>query len=174
MFSGKGERNYNMKIYNTNQIKEISQLKVNTPFYLSGKIFSARDKALTKLQKEKKIPKFLKNTIIYHAGPTEKNEKGLFSCGPTTSKRMDIFLDYLFENGVFATIGKGERDIKIHKKYKKIYLLAIGGLGALYGSLIKSIKPIMYKELGSEAIYEITIDKFPLIMAIDKYGKSIY
>ena len=160
--------------YNINDIKKLKNLKCGTTIYLSGKIYTARDKALNLLESKNIFPEFLKNSIIYHAGPTEKNEEGFFSCGPTTSKRMDRFLDFLFKNGLFATIGKGERDIKIHKKYSRIYLLAIGGCGAIYGSKIKKIKKIMFKELQAEAIHEMEIERFPLIIGIDKNSNTIF
>ncbi len=163
-----------MKEYYTNELKQIYKLKAGTPFYLSGIIYTARDRALNILYSKNIFPDFLENSIIYHAGPTETNKDGLFSCGPTTAKRMDKFLNFLFSKNLFSTIGKGERDIKIHKQFSKIYLLAIGGCGALYGKRIKKMEKIMFKQLGVEAIHKIEIEKFPLIIGINKNGKSIF
>jgi fumarate hydratase subunit beta len=87
---------------------------------------------------------------------------------------MDRFLPFLFEKNLFATIGKGERDIDIHKNLGKIYFLAIGGLGSLYGSRIKSMRPVLYKELKSEAVFRMEIENFPVLIGIDSKGKSIF
>ncbi len=162
-----------MKDLKSSDIEKIKKLKAGDHLFLSGTIYVARDRVLNEMEKKKIFPSFLKDSIIYHAGPTEKNEKGFLSFGPTTSKRMDRFLPFLFENGVIATIGKGERDVDIHKKYGKIYFLAFGGLGSLYGSKVKSIEPVLFKEFKSEALFRIDIDRFPLIVFIDKSGKTM-
>lgn len=158
----------------TSDFAKMKSLKCGDLVSLSGEVFTARDSALKKIIESCKIPEILKNKIIFHAGPTEKNEKDLFSCGPTTAKRMDVFLPFLFKNNLFATIGKGERDIDIHRKFGKIYFIAFGGLGSLYGSRIKSMRTVLYKELKSEAIYRMEIIDFPVLVGIDSKGKSIF
>ncbi|MGE3063926.1 MAG: fumarate hydratase C-terminal domain-containing protein [bacterium] len=158
----------------TTDYKEMINLDCGEIIMLSGMIFTARDAALKRIFLEKKFPDVLKNAIIFHAGPTEKNKKGMFSCGPTTAKRMDSFLPMLFKNNIFATIGKGERDIDIHRKFGKIYFSAFGGLGSLYGSRILSMEPVLYKELKSEAVYRLEVNDFPVLVAIDGKGKSIF
>jgi len=152
----------------------INKLSAGEVILLSGTIYSARDAALNLLEKEKVFPKFLNGSIIFHAGPTEVNNKGFLSCGPTTSSRMDRYLEMLFENDVLATVGKGERDILVHKKFRRIYLTAIGGCGAIYGRKITELKSVMYEKLGSESIFKMKIEHFPLIVAIDVKGNSIY
>lgn len=162
-----------MKFINTFELDKIKELKAGETVLLSGEIFLARDRVLKKMEDEKIFPEFLKDKIIYHSGPTQKNMYGLFSAGPTTSKRMDKFLKFLFENQIIGTIGKGERDIDIHKTYGKIYFLAFGGLGSLYGSKIKSLKPVLFKNFNSEAMFKAEIEDFPLIVAIDVHRKRI-
>ena len=159
---------------NTSDFAKMKSLKCGEIVSLSGEVFTARDAALKKIIESGKMSEILKNKIIFHAGPTNKNEKNLFSCGPTTAKRMDKFLPFLFENNLFATIGKGERDIDIHKKFGKIYFAAFGGLGSLYGSRIKKTECVLFKELKSEAIYRMEIIDFPVLVGIDSKGKSIF
>ncbi|MDD3803053.1 MAG: fumarate hydratase C-terminal domain-containing protein [bacterium] len=163
-----------MKRIDANCPKEMKKLRAGDIALLCGTIFTARDSALKKISEEKNFPKILENSIIFHAGPTEKNKKKMFSCGPTTSKRMDSFLPMLFRHNLFATIGKGERDIAIHKKSGKMYFTALGGLGSLYGSRIISMEPVLFKELKSEAVYRLEVRDFPVIVAIDGKGKSIF
>lgn len=163
-----------MKTIDARDLKKMKSLSAGEIVRIEGTLFTARDSALKRLSAEKKFPEILKDSIIFHAGPTEKNMKGMFSCGPTTSKRMDSFLPMLFKNNVFATIGKGERDIAIHKKSGKMYFTALGGLGSLYGSRIISIEPVLFRELKSEAVYRLEVRDFPVIVAIDGKGKSIF
>lgn len=152
---------------------KLKELKNGTPLMITGTLHTARDAAL-KLLEEDGFPSFLKNSIIYHAGPTNPTKAGEFSCGPTTSSRMDKYLDFLYSNGLAGTIGKGAHEKAPHKKYKTVYLLAIGGCGALYGSCIKDMKPVLYPELGSEAIYRAYVEDFPVIVGVDSMGRDIF
>lgn len=164
-----------MRKISTEKLKSaLKVLKPGEAVFLSGTVYTARDAALKLLEKEESFPEFLKNSVIYHAGPTEPNSKGLFSCGPTTSARMDRYLEGLFSKGVLATIGKGERDSEPHKKFKRVYFNAIGGCGAFYGKRIIKMNAVLYEHLGSEAVFKMEIENFPLIVAIDAKGKSIY
>lgn len=159
-----------------------SQLKAGQSITLSGTVYTARDAAHKKLDKMAdeniSLPFNLNEAIIYYAGPTPaKDGMAIGSCGPTTSARMDRFAPKLYDLGVLATIGKGERDKKIAqacKKNKAVYLCAIGGAGALAAAKIKKCEIIAFEELGCESIKKLEFDKFPLIVAIDTEGKDIF
>ena len=43
-----------------------------------------------------------------------------------------------------------------------------------YQNMLKSAKPIAYKDLGPEAIYKLEVKDFPLIVGIDAKGRNIY
>ena len=99
------------------------------------------------------------------------------SCGPTTSSRMDDFSVALLQSGVSAMIGKGPRSEGVRKgikRYKRVYFLTIGGAGALLATKVKRAKPLAYRNLGPEAIYELEVKDFPLIVGIDSEGKDIF
>ncbi len=169
-----------MKIISTPLNKEIIQnLKVGDEVLLSGTIYTARDQAHKRLVKEiSKRKKLIKNQIIYYCGPTN-TPKGrvIGSAGPTTSSRMDEFTPKLLSAGLIAMIGKGARSEKVRqaiKKRKAVYFLAPAGCGALLSQKIRSQKLIAYKDLGPEAIYELKVKDFPLIVGIDSKGDSIY
>ncbi len=163
-----------MKMIDINADKEkLNKMKAGTSLMLSGTIHTARDNALERMRSDG-FPHFLKGGFIFHAGPSHINESGFFSCGPTTSSRMEKYLDFLLTNGLCGTIGKSERDIEMNRKYNGIYLPAIGGCGALYGSCMKNMKPVLYNDLGSEAVYRADISDFPVILAIDSAGNSIF
>jgi fumarate hydratase subunit beta len=176
-----------MKTIYTHKIREdIPKLSAGEEAYLSGVIYTARDAAHKKLsemiEKNLPLPVKIKNASIYYAGPTPApkiNPAALAagSCGPTTSKRMDIYTPALLEMGLACTIGKGPRSALVYETMRKcgaIYLCAVGGAGALYSSCIKSVKTTAFEELGCEAVMELEIEKFPVYVAFDVWGKSIF
>ena len=63
---------------------------------------------------------------------------------------------------------------KALKRNNACYFAAIGGAGALYGSMIEKSELIAFPELLSEAVYRLEIKNFPLIVAMDSKGGSIY
>jgi fumarate hydratase subunit beta len=90
---------------------------------------------------------------------------------------MDEFTPDLLRLGLGGMIGKGDRSGEVRaaiKKYKCVYFLATGGIGALLSTKVRSAKPILFKELGPEAIYKLEVKDFPLIVGIDSKGKDIY
>ncbi len=160
----------------------IKNLKAGDEVLLSGMIFTARDMAHKRLadlmKKGCHIPINLKDAVIYYAGPTPPPpRKAIGSCGPTTSSRMDPFTPELIKLGIKGMIGKGDRSREVReaiKKYKCVYFLATGGIGALLSTKVKLARPILYKELGPEAVYKLEVKDFPLIVGIDSKGKDLY
>jgi fumarate hydratase subunit beta len=90
---------------------------------------------------------------------------------------MDAFTPALLKKGLKGMIGKGSRSKEVIgaiKKHGAVYFLAYAGCGALITKYIKKVKPIAYKELGPEAIVELRVRDFPLIVGVDSRGRSIY
>lgn len=168
---------------NTSQLKDnIQRLNCGDRVLLSGTVYTARDAAHARLIKlidsNEELPFEIKGAAIYYAGPTEA-PKGLpiGSCGPTTSGRMDAFSPTLLDKGLCCMIGKGNRNKAVVDsmiKNNAVYLCAIGGAGALAAKCIKSCEVIAFEELGCESIKRLEFDKFPLIVGIDCFGKSIF
>jgi fumarate hydratase subunit beta len=162
--------------------EKIEELKAGEFVFLTGKIYTARDQAHRKLveliKKDKKLPFNLRNQIIYYCGPTPSSrERVIGSCGPTTSSRMDKFSEPLLKKGLLGMIGKGQRDKKIRellKKYKAVYFVAPSGCGALLSQKVNSKKLIAFAYLKAEAVYELEVKNFPLVVAIDTKGNDIY
>ncbi|MCL2156070.1 MAG: fumarate hydratase C-terminal domain-containing protein, partial [Leptospirales bacterium] len=57
---------------------------------------------------------------------------------------------------------------------KAVYFSSFGGAGAYLSRKIKSSKIIAFEDLGSEAIHELIVEDFPVVVAIDIYGEDIY
>ena len=157
-------------------------LRAGDRVLISGTIYTARDMAHKRLveliSKKQKLPFGLHNQIIYYTGPTPAREGEIIgSCGPTTSFRMDKYTPMLLKAGLGGTIGKGQRSedvISALCKYKSVYFAAIGGAGALLSTKVKSAKLVAYEDLGCEAIRQLEVVDFPVIVAVDTYGGNIY
>ncbi|MCM8831415.1 MAG: FumA C-terminus/TtdB family hydratase beta subunit [Candidatus Omnitrophica bacterium] len=161
---------------------DFRKLKAGQEILFSGTIYTARDQAHKKLidliKKNKRLPFQIKDQIIYYCGPTATPKgKIIGSCGPTTSDRMDEFVKPLLAKGLAAMIGKGGRSKKVRqliKKYKAVYFIAPSGCGAFLSKCVFSKKLVAFKKLDAEAIYRLEVKNFPLIVAIDSKGNSIY
>jgi fumarate hydratase subunit beta len=161
----------------------IASLNAGDEVALSGVIFTARDAAHKRLcallAQNQPLPLDLKNQALYYVGPAPAPPgKPIGSAGPTTSARMDPYTPALLAStGLAAMIGKGERSpavVEAMVTYKAVYFAAIGGAGALIAQCIKKSAVVCYPELGPEAIYKLEVEKFPLIVAIDSRGNSLY
>jgi fumarate hydratase subunit beta len=60
------------------------------------------------------------------------------------------------------------------KKFKAVYLVAIGGTGALLGRQVMKSETIAFEDLGTEAIRRLTVRDFPAIVANDVKGRDIF
>lgn len=176
----KGEQ---MKKISTPLTKETIQgLKAGDQILLSGTLLTARDAAHKKMveciEKGEPLPFEIKGQIIYYTGPCPpKPEMVIGSSGPTTSGRMDKYTPRLLDIGLAGMIGKGDRNsevIESMKKNRSIYFGAVGGAGALIAKCIASQKVIAWPELGTEAVREIDVIDFPLIVLIDSKGNNLY
>ncbi len=147
---------------------------------LSGQVLTMRDAALGRvdtLVREGKEPPFeLAGQVVFHAGPTPPAAgRPAGAIGPTTSARMDHFLDLLFGLGVSATLGKGPRSEEaraLHEHRGTVYFAAVGGLGALYGGMVEAMEPVAWEDLGPEAVHRVTLSRFPAVVAIDASGRE--
>lgn len=161
--------------------EDILSLKAGDSVLLSGKLITGRDaahKRMTEGLKNGNLPFDIKGKTIYYVGPCPAKEGCVIgSCGPTTSMRMDPYAPTLMDNGLKAMIGKGLRSKAVVDSIVKnrcVYFAAIGGAGALYSRLVKSSKVIAYDDLGTEAVRELTVEDFPVIVAIDCHGNCVY
>ena len=74
-------------------------------------------------------------------------------------------------------IGKGEMNEETRlalTRNRRVYFAAIGGAGATYGNAVLSSECVAFPDLLSEAVYRFEVKDFPLVVAIDSYGESIY
>lgn len=162
--------------------EDILELRAGETVLLNGEMISGRDAAhkrlMTALNAGQPFPVDLAGETIYYVGPCPTPPgKVIGSAGPTTSGRMDHYTPKLLEIGLRGMVGKGQRApevIEAMMKYKAVYFAALGGAGALIACSIKKAEVIAYPDLGPEAIHRLTVEDFPVIVAIDAYGNDLY
>jgi fumarate hydratase class I len=162
----------------------LTQYPVATRLKLSGKIIVGRDIAHAKLKERldsgQGLPQYLKDHIIYYAGPAKTPEgyaSGSF--GPTTAGRMDSYVPIFQAQGAsMVMLAKGNRSKEVTdacKKYGGFYLGSIGGPAARLGKeCITSVEVLEYPELGMEAVYMITVKDFPAFILVDDKGNDFF
>jgi fumarate hydratase subunit beta len=158
------------------------KLKAGDNVLISGTIIAARDaahKVMTEtLARGEKLPVELENETIYYLGPSPaKPGQVIGAAGPTTSGRMDKYTPTILSLGVSGMVGKGYRSKEVVDSIVKngaVYMVAIGGAGALISQTIKKYEILAYPELGPEAVARLTVEDFPAIVAIDSEGNNFY
>lgn len=158
---------------NTADIAKLKLLKQGQNVLLSGEIYTARDVAHQRLVKMieqgEDLPFDLKDKVIFYAGPCPACEGCVVgSIGPTTSARMDKYAAILQENGVLATIGKGDRSEEFKEVLKQtggIYFTALGGIACYLAQKFTKKELIAFEELGTEAICRFEVKDLPLKVA---------
>jgi len=171
-----------IKINTPLERKLIRRLKTGDRVLLTGEIFVFRDQVHRILYdmicKGTPLPFNLRDAVLYYCGPTPaRHGMPVGSAGPTTASRMDKYMDWILEQGVAVTIGKGDRSpevVELHKKYHAVYMAAVGGTGALLAKHISASKVIAFPELGTEAARIFKVTDMPLIVAIDSNGNSAF
>ena len=162
--------------------KELAELKSGDYVYITGTIYTARDAAHKRMDdsinNKEELPVNLKNNIIYYMGPSPAREgRVIGSAGPTTSSRMDKYAPKLLDRGLVGMIGKGKRNKEVIDSIIKngaVYFAAVGGAGAILSKCITDSKVIAYDDLGTEAIRELKVENFPVIVVIDSEGNNLY
>jgi len=163
---------------------QLSSLPVTTRLSLTGTLVVARDiahaKILERVEAGEGLPEYVKNHMIYYAGPAKTPEgfaSGSF--GPTTAGRMDAYVARFMEaGGSFITLAKGNRSKAVTqacKKYGGFYLGSIGGPAAILAqNCIKKVEVLEYPELGMEAVWKIEVENFPAFVVVDDKGNDFF
>ncbi|MEA1874529.1 MAG: Fe-S-containing hydro-lyase [Bacteroidota bacterium] len=160
----------------------IKKLKIGDEVFISGTIYTARDAAHQKLvdllNDNKALPFDTKGAVIYYVGPSPAQPgQAIGAAGPTTSYRMDPFVEDLLQVGMKGMIGKGARSAEVVnglKTHCAVYFGATGGAAALLSKTIKKAEVIAFDELGPEAVRKLEVENMPLIVINDCTGKDLY
>jgi fumarate hydratase subunit beta len=162
--------------------KTVKDLKAGDNLLLTGVLYVARDAAhrrlIESMDRGEPLPFDIKDQTIYYMGPSPAPPgRVIGSAGPTTATRMDVYTPRLLAAGLKGMIGKGVRSREVKdalKKYKAVYLAAVGGAGALISKTIAKSEIIAYPELEPEAILRLEVKDFPATVINDIYGGDLY
>jgi fumarate hydratase subunit beta len=162
--------------------EDTGKLRAGDVVRLNGVIYTARDAAHKRLvdllDQDQPLPFELKGAVVYYVGPSPAPPgRPIGSAGPTTSYRMDSYAPRLHSLGLKASIGKGKRNqdvVKALQDHTAVYFGATGGAGALLSECITAAHVIAFEELGPEAIRELTVKNFPLLVINDSVGGELY
>ncbi|MDD6572217.1 MAG: Fe-S-containing hydro-lyase [Thermoflexaceae bacterium] len=162
--------------------EDARSLRAGDYVYITGTIYTARDAAHKRMYEAlgegKELPLSMENNIIYYMGPSPAREgRPIGSAGPTTASRMDKYAPSLLDLGLKGMIGKGKRSQAVKDAIIRngaVYFAAVGGAGALLAQRITKSTVIAYDDLGTEAIRELEVKDFPVIVVIDSEGNDLY
>ena len=162
--------------------EDAASLNAGDYVYITGTIYTARDAAHLRmnetLDRGESLPINMENNIIYYMGPSPAREgRPIGSAGPTTASRMDKYAPRLLDLGLKGMIGKGKRSDAVKDAIIRngaVYFAAVGGAGALLSKSILTSEVVAYDDLGTEAIRELYVEDFPVIVVIDSKGNNLY
>ncbi len=125
------------------------------------------------------LPVDLTNRFIYYVGPVDAvGNEAVGPAGPTTATRMDDYTELMLgQLNMLGSIGKAERGeeaLAVIKKYKSVYLMAVGGAAFLVSKAIKKSRVVAFADLGMEAIYEFDVVDMPVTVAVSAAGESVH
>lgn len=158
-------------------------LRAGERLLLTGRILTARDAAhrrlMDALDAGRPLPVDLDGQLLYYVGPVAPLEGEVVgSAGPTTATRMDPYTPRLLEHtGLAGTIGKAERGPAVVDSIRRtgtVYMIATGGAGFLQSRTITGVRVLAYEDLGTEAIRELEVEDFPVVVAVDSEGTNLH
>ena len=158
--------------------EDLAPLRAGDAVYLTGPLYTARDAAHKRIADTVAAggqpPVCLTNAAIFYTGPCPARPGDVIGpLSPTTSLRMDRFVEGMFALGMTAMIGKGIRSAEVTalcKRYGGIYFLGIGGAAALIAGNVTSCEVAAYADLGAEAIRLLTVKDMKVFVGIDSQG----
>ena len=139
----------------------------------------AHQRRVALLDAGKELPCDLCDQVIYFVGPCPAMPgRPIGSAGPTTSGRMDAYSPRLMADcRLRGMIGKGARNAAVNdamRQYGAVYFAATGGAGALIAQCVRQCDLVAFPDLGPEAIYRLVVEDFPLVVATDSTGATLY
>jgi fumarate hydratase subunit beta len=149
---------------------------------LSGVLITARDAAHERFARARvetgTLPFDPQGQVMYFVGPTPARPGNpIGSAGPTTASRMDVYSPALVALGLKGMIGKGRRSPEVKRSMLEhgcIYFGAVEGTAALLAQSVTDSELVAYSDLGAEAVFRLTVSRFPVVVINDLHGNDLY
>jgi fumarate hydratase class I len=174
----------------------IASLRVGEVVKISGVMVTARDAghkflvehfidrspAPEERELYEALSKWLRDGMIYHCGPIVAKDDGTYrfvSAGPTTSIREEPYEHKVIEHfGVRGVIGKGgmgSKTLEACRRFKAVYLHAVGGAATLIANSVVEVLDVYKLEFGlPEAFWVIRVKDFDAVVTMDSHGRSLH
>ncbi|MDR3331262.1 MAG: fumarate hydratase C-terminal domain-containing protein [Synergistaceae bacterium] len=166
-----------MKIHTTIGLADVEKLKIYDTVEISGVIFAGRDAALPKLLELLKSGSLENFGIDLEGGAVFHTAVSPAGIGPTSSNKLEIeeSIAPLSEAGIRIHIGKGKLSRSTEEKLWEngSIFVVTPPTSALLTATVTETEIAAFSELGIEALYRLTVENFPAIVAIAN-GKSIF
>ncbi|MBI4720376.1 MAG: fumarate hydratase C-terminal domain-containing protein [Chitinivibrionia bacterium] len=176
--------------------ESIAALKTGDVVKISGVMITARDAGHKFLVEHfierspqpdeaelfRKLSSLLRGGVIYHCGPVVAKDNGSWrfvSAGPTTSIREEPYEHKIIEafgvRGIVGKGGMGEKTLEACKRFKAVYLHAVGGAASLIASSVVEVLDVHKLEFGvPEAFWVIRVKDFDAVVTMDSHGESLH
>ncbi|HEY3273053.1 MAG TPA: FumA C-terminus/TtdB family hydratase beta subunit [Methanocella sp.] len=161
---------------------DVDKLRVGDVVYLSGTLFTARDKAHVRMAEYfssgKPLPFRLEGAAVFHGAPIVRKQNDaweIVAIGPTTSARMNSLEPAVIRHGTRLIIGKGGMDRQVLDALRDcgcVYLSMTGGAAVLGARMVKAVTGVEWEDLGlAEAVWVLDVADFgPLTVTMDAHG----
>lgn len=117
-------------------------------------------------------------TAVYFATPGHAPIGSVLgSISPHQTHNFEGLTQQLCEQGVRCVMGRGpisEDAAQALKRKRGIYLVTVGGAGALLSQTVYQVQSVAMEELRHEAIRALKVEQFPCVVAIDAFGRNLY
>ena len=155
----------------------IEELSAGDRVSISGRILCGRDAVLPRLAQMVKDRSIQKLNIALEGGLIFHTAVSVAGVGPTSSNKIEIesTMEILSAAGIKMHLGKGELSSKTIKSLldnHSVYAV-IPPVTALLSERIRDKRVIAFEELGMEALFELTVENYPAVVAVAR-GESIY
>ncbi len=165
---------------------KIRALRVGDAVEITGVVFTGRDAVHKHLHEGGDLPPGIRLTegMLYHCGPVVLTDGPgqwrVVAAGPTTSAREEPYQADIIRRfrlrGIIGKGGMGARTLAACKEVGCAYFHAVGGAAQVLAERIRKVRNVYFeREFGSpEAIWEIEIERFPVVVTMDAHGDSLH
>ncbi|MDR2624158.1 MAG: fumarate hydratase C-terminal domain-containing protein [Methanobrevibacter sp.] len=153
--------------------EDIRKLKIGDKVLISGEMYTGRDAVLPRLVRlikyGYKLPFSLEGIAFLH---TAVSKAGI---SPTSSNKDEIESSILplSNAGVKIHIGKGSLSDNTMKHFEDSVFIITPSVAGLLAKTMVHKEVVAFKEEGIEAIFKLTVENFPGLVAVTK-GESIF
>ena len=162
--------------------EDVVQLKIGDHVRVTGVIYTARDAAHNRMIETLERGR---RAADRHQGPADLLHRP--DAGPARPRRRRLRPHDLDAHGplhapparrpgsrpAWARATAARRCSEALKQYHAVYLMAVGGAGAMLSQFVKKVEVIAYEDLGTESLKRVEVEDFPAVVMDDCEGRDL-